>query len=90
MIFWLGFVGLVLYFVLGESMQLGNMATKITGIAYNHNNYSAKGWDLIPHRDFWREVPALASDLWSHLMSGIRGRGGGGGGSGGRGGYSSL
>lgn len=62
------------------------------GIAYNHNNYSAKGWDLVPHRDFWREVPTLFSDLTNHLMSGIRGhRGGGGGaGGGGRGGYSSL
>ena len=63
---------------------------------YNHQQYSAKGWDLVPHRDFWREFPILISDLFRHIFSGIRGvgGGGGGGGSGGggssRGGYSSL
>ncbi|WWC72168.1 uncharacterized protein I206_106128 [Kwoniella pini CBS 10737] len=69
-IFWLIIIGLILYFAIG--------------IFYNHQQYSAKGWDLIPHRDFWREVPVLLQDLFSHLFAGLRGS------SGGRGGYNSL
>ena len=53
---------------------------------YNHQQYSSRGWDLIPHRDFWRECPVLVQDLFSHVLAGLRGGGGGGG----RGGYSSL
>jgi len=67
--FWLFVVGLVAYFALG--------------VLYNHQQYSARGWDLIPHRDFWREFPLLLQDLFSHLFAGLRG-------SGARGGYSSL
>ncbi|RXK41480.1 hypothetical protein M231_01188 [Tremella mesenterica] len=66
-LFWLGVIGLILYFVIG--------------ITYNHQQYSARGFDLIPHRDFWRELPSLIQDLSSHLLSGLRG---------GRGGYHSL
>ncbi|WVW86329.1 hypothetical protein I302_108371 [Kwoniella bestiolae CBS 10118] len=69
-VFWLSIIGLIAYFAIG--------------IFYNHQQYSAKGWDLIPHRDFWREVPVLLQDLFSHLFAGLRGS------SGGRGGYSSL
>ncbi|WWC95211.1 hypothetical protein V866_002069 [Kwoniella sp. B9012] len=69
-VFWLSITGLIAYFAIG--------------IFYNHQQYSAKGWDLIPHRDFWREVPVLLQDLFSHLFAGLRGS------SGGRGGYSSL
>ncbi|KAK8853356.1 hypothetical protein IAR55_004060 [Kwoniella newhampshirensis] len=71
-LFWLLFIGLILYFAIG--------------IFYNHQQYSARGWDLIPHRDFWREVPVLLQDLFSHLFAGVRGGSGGGG----RGGYNSL
>jgi len=39
------------------------------GAYYNYNNYGAAGWDLIPHRDFWREAPYLIRDLFSHLCS---------------------
>ncbi|XAO27439.1 hypothetical protein I312_106293 [Cryptococcus bacillisporus CA1280] len=70
-LFWLIIIGLILYFAIG--------------IFYNHQQYSARGWDLIPHRDFWREVPTLVQDLVSHVMANVRGSG-----SGGRGGYSSL
>ncbi|OCF43670.1 hypothetical protein I317_02420 [Kwoniella heveanensis CBS 569] len=69
-LFWLIVIGLIAYFAIG--------------IFYNHQQYSARGWDLIPHRDFWREVPTLMSDLTNHLIAGFRG------GSAGRGGYSSL
>ncbi|WVQ94861.1 hypothetical protein IAU59_001944 [Kwoniella sp. CBS 9459] len=69
-LFWLIIIGLIAYFAIG--------------IFYNHQQYSARGWDLIPHRDFWREVPTLMSDLTNHMIAGFRG------GSAGRGGYSSL
>ncbi|WVR09557.1 hypothetical protein IAU60_006626 [Kwoniella sp. DSM 27419] len=69
-VFWLCVVGLIAYFAIG--------------MFYNHQQYSARGWDLVPHRDFWREVPVLVKDLFSHLVAGFRGQGGG------RGGYSSL
>lgn len=67
-VFWLGLFGLLAYFVIG--------------VIYNHQTYSARGWDLVPHRDFWRELPGLTQDLGGHVFGG---RGGGG-----RGGYSSL
>ena len=68
-IFWIVVFALLAYFVLGA--------------LYNYQNYGARGADLIPHRDFWREVPALAQDLGSHLFNNVRQ-------SGSRGGYSSL
>ncbi|GFZ50969.1 hypothetical protein JCM24511_08727 [Saitozyma sp. JCM 24511] len=70
-LFWVGLVGLVLYFAIG--------------ILYNHQQYSARGWDLVPHRDFWREFPVLVQDLFGHVFNNVRGGGGGS-----RGGYSSL
>ncbi|KAK4689223.1 autophagy-related protein 27, partial [Tremellales sp. Uapishka_1] len=77
-LFWLIILVLILYFGIG--------------IFYNHQQYSARGWDLVPHRDFWRELPLLLSDLFGHVFAGLRGSNGGagGGGGGGRGGYSSL
>lgn len=68
-IFWFVVIALLAYFVLGA--------------LYNYQNYGARGSDLIPHRDFWREVPALAQDLGSHLFNNVRQ-------SSSRGGYSSL
>ncbi|CAE6432508.1 unnamed protein product [Rhizoctonia solani] len=47
------------------------------GAYHNYNQYGAAGWDLIPHRDFWRDVPYLIRDLVSHLFtSGRSSRGG--------------
>lgn len=54
-----------------------------TGMFYNHQQYSARGWDLVPHRDFWRELPTLGSDLVHHVSTNVRGGGS-------RGGYNSL
>ncbi|KAJ1304856.1 hypothetical protein OPQ81_005990 [Rhizoctonia solani] len=51
------------------------------GAYYNYNQYGASGWDLIPHRDFWRDVPYLIKDLVSHLFSSGRSS---------RGGYTSV
>ncbi|KAH8827993.1 autophagy-related protein 27 [Flagelloscypha sp. PMI_526] len=53
-------VGFLLYFILGAY--------------YKYSNYGATGIDLIPHRDFWREVPYMLRDVVSHLCSTIRPR----------------
>ncbi|KIY50344.1 hypothetical protein FISHEDRAFT_39344, partial [Fistulina hepatica ATCC 64428] len=44
------------------------------GAYYNYSTYGARGADLIPHRDFWREVPYMFQDLISHLCSSARPR----------------
>ncbi|KAL0955933.1 hypothetical protein HGRIS_002121 [Hohenbuehelia grisea] len=44
------------------------------GAYYNYSTYGATGADLIPHRDFWREVPYMLSDVFSHLCSTVRPR----------------
>ncbi len=67
--FWASFVILIAYFALGA--------------VYNHQQYGARGWDLVPHRDFWRELPALGRDFGGHVVGNVRS-------STGRGGYSSL
>jgi hypothetical protein len=43
------FVGFCLYFGLGA--------------LYNSRTYNARGWDLLPHSDFWRDLPYLIKDL---------------------------
>jgi len=37
--------------------------------AYNYSTYGATGLDLIPHRDFWREVPYMLRDVVDHLCT---------------------
>ncbi|TFK44723.1 autophagy-related protein 27 [Crucibulum laeve] len=44
------------------------------GAYYNYSTYGARGADLIPHRDFWKEVPYMLSDVLSHLCSTVRPR----------------
>ncbi|KAF9462416.1 autophagy-related protein 27 [Collybia nuda] len=44
------------------------------GAYYNYSNYGARGTDLIPHRDFWKEVPYMLRDVVSHLCSSVRSR----------------
>ncbi|KAG8906920.1 hypothetical protein FRB99_005694 [Tulasnella sp. 403] len=51
---------------------LGVLAYFGLGAYYNYNNYGSTGWDLVPHRDFWREVPYLIEDLVSYLFSSVR------------------
>ncbi|PVG00393.1 hypothetical protein CPB86DRAFT_755026 [Serendipita vermifera] len=43
------------------------------GAYHNYTTYGASGWDLVPHRDFWRDVPFLLRDLAQHLLSSVRG-----------------
>ncbi|GAA5988030.1 hypothetical protein JCM10908_002034 [Rhodotorula pacifica] len=61
--FTLLFLGFVGYFVLGAY--------------HNRTTYGATGWDMVPHRDVWRDLPYVISDL-------IKGRGAS------RNGYSAL
>ncbi|CAG8557944.1 2610_t:CDS:2 [Paraglomus brasilianum] len=42
------------------------------GIAYNRHVYNAQGWDLIPHRDFWREVPYIAKEFMGYVLNSLR------------------
>ncbi|KAJ7170534.1 autophagy-related protein 27 [Mycena crocata] len=44
------------------------------GAYYNYSTYGASGVDLIPHRDFWMEVPYMLRDVLSHLCSNVRPR----------------
>ncbi|KAJ7346640.1 autophagy-related protein 27 [Mycena albidolilacea] len=44
------------------------------GAYYNYSTYGASGIDLIPHRDFWMEVPYMLRDVVSHLCSTVRPR----------------
>ncbi|GAA5987739.1 hypothetical protein JCM11641_006512 [Rhodosporidiobolus odoratus] len=56
---------------------LGFIAYFALGIWNNYNTYGATGFDAIPHRELWRDLPYVVADLF-------KGRGGG------RDGYSSL
>lgn len=60
--FWLALAAFVLY-LLG-------------GIWSNYTYYGARGWDLLPNRDFWRETPYLVQETVRHAMRGPRGQGG--------------
>ena len=78
-LFFLLFLGLAIYMGLG--------------MYNNYNQYGATGWDLVPHRDFWRESPYIAKDAASHVWRSVAGgssSGGGFGGAGGRGAYEPL
>ncbi|KAJ7647314.1 autophagy-related protein 27 [Roridomyces roridus] len=44
------------------------------GAYYQYSTYGASGLDLIPHRDFWMEVPYMLKDVVSHLCSTVRPR----------------
>ncbi|EIN11688.1 hypothetical protein PUNSTDRAFT_50585 [Punctularia strigosozonata HHB-11173 SS5] len=55
-------------------MLLALIAYFALGAYYNYSTYGATGSDLIPHRDFWREVPYMLRDVVSHLCSTFRTR----------------
>ncbi|KAI5477542.1 hypothetical protein MNV49_006130 [Pseudohyphozyma bogoriensis] len=61
--FTLLFFGLLIYFA--------------GGAYYNYTTYGSTGWDMVPHRDVWRDLPYVVNDL-------VKGRGGS------RNGYSAL
>lgn len=59
------------------------------GIYHNRTTYDARGWDAVPNREFWEELPANVRDLLGHVFGSVRRRSGGGGGSS-RQGYETL
>jgi hypothetical protein len=94
-IFWFTFFGLLIYFVVGkyacyinQSLHRLSKLQYLLGIYYNYSTYGSRGVDLLPHKDFWMDLPSMAGDLFSHLASNIRGSGTGG--STRRSGYTSL
>jgi len=58
----------LLLLILAFAMYMG------FGAYYNYSTYGARGMDLIPHRDFWMEVPYMLRDVVSHLCSVVRPR----------------
>ncbi|KAK3805497.1 MAG: autophagy-related protein 27 [Benniella sp.] len=46
----------------------------IAGAAYNHYVYGAKGLDLIPNIDFWRDFPYLVGSVTRHIWDSVTGR----------------
>ncbi|KAI7867018.1 ligand-effect modulator 3 family [Spinellus fusiger] len=52
----------------------------VAGAVYNFRTHNARGLDLIPHRDFWLDLPYLIKDIFSHFkdvaLSHRRGSGG--------------
>ncbi|RIB30509.1 autophagy-related protein 27-domain-containing protein [Gigaspora rosea] len=52
---------------------IGFLGYLVIGIAYNHHTYNSHGWDLLPHRDFWRSVPYMLSDLSKNILNYISG-----------------
>ncbi|KAH8090717.1 autophagy-related protein 27 [Filobasidium floriforme] len=73
-VFWMLFSGLFFYFVIG--------------MYYNYTTYGSRGLDLLPHKDFWIDLPTMMSDLFSHIASNVRG--GSSSGTSRRSGYTSL
>ncbi|KAG0067509.1 hypothetical protein BGZ89_005990 [Linnemannia elongata] len=51
----------------------------VLGAVYNHQVYGAKGLDLLPHKDFWRDFPSLVVDVVHHVWDSVTGRARGGG-----------
>ena len=43
---------------------LGFLGYFVLGAYHNYTTYGATGWDAIPHRDMWRDLPWVVSDLF--------------------------
>ncbi|KAI8393837.1 autophagy-related protein 27 [Radiomyces spectabilis] len=74
-----GISWMAIFFMILIIMALTYMAA---GAFYNYRTYNARGLDLLPHRDFWLDLPYLIKDLISHMMDSFsthRRSGGGGG-----------
>ncbi|ORY99566.1 autophagy-related protein 27 [Absidia repens] len=54
----------------------------IGGALYNFKQYNARGLDLIPHRDFWLDLPYIIRDLVANCVDSVMSRRRGGSGSG--------
>ncbi|GAA5804894.1 autophagy-related protein 27 [Helicostylum pulchrum] len=52
----------------------------IGGAFYNYKVYNARGRDLIPHLEFWLDLPYLIRDLFAHVVDSVMSRRPGSGG----------
>ncbi|ORX54142.1 hypothetical protein DM01DRAFT_1335996 [Hesseltinella vesiculosa] len=55
-------------------LGFGLLVYFVGGCFYNYRQFNARGLDLLPHRDFWLDLPYLIKDLVSHLMSTVTSR----------------
>ncbi|OZJ03013.1 hypothetical protein BZG36_03975 [Bifiguratus adelaidae] len=46
----------------------------ILGAIYNYKMYNARGMDLLPHRDFWQDLPGILRDLLNHVVDSVSNR----------------
>ncbi|KAG0249745.1 hypothetical protein DFQ27_009813 [Actinomortierella ambigua] len=46
----------------------------VVGAVYNHQVYGAKGLDLLPNLEFWRDFPGLVKDVFFHVWDSVTGR----------------
>ncbi|KAF9937343.1 hypothetical protein BGZ75_000339 [Mortierella antarctica] len=46
----------------------------VAGAAYNYKTYGARGLDLLPNLDFWRDFPSLVSDVVRSVWDSVTGR----------------
>lgn len=53
------------------SVIVGFIAYMCVGMWNNYSQYGAAGWDLLPHRDFWREFPYLVKDAAQHVFRSV-------------------
>ena len=47
---------------------LGFAGYLILGAYHNRTTYGATGWDMVPHRDVWRDLPYVVSDLFKGAL----------------------
>ncbi|KAI9487282.1 MAG: autophagy-related protein 27 [Benjaminiella poitrasii] len=52
----------------------------VGGAIYNYKMYNARGLDLIPHREFWFDLPYLIRELFGHIVDSVMSRRRGSGG----------
>ncbi|KAF9573924.1 hypothetical protein EC968_007752 [Mortierella alpina] len=46
----------------------------VAGAVYNYKTYGARGLDLLPNLDFWRDFPSLVSDVVRSVWDSVTGR----------------
>ncbi|KAF9205377.1 hypothetical protein BGZ49_004103 [Haplosporangium sp. Z 27] len=50
------------------------LAYLVIGAFYNYKVYGARGLDLLPNIDFWRDFPSLVVDVVRHVWDSVTGR----------------
>lgn len=66
-----GSLGHILSFVFWLALAVLAMYL-LAGVWSNYQYYGARGWDLLPNRDFWREMPYMLHDAYRHVLRGTQ------------------